>query len=116
MGCVASRALRRYRKKVEKDEEYIRQVKALGDVVEHSIMQNIAVDIYQAGAGAGVGGHACTRACERAHARAFAESIAATRTGGTPPVDPRTEPVLHAYRRVRGKDMVPVSSMKLQSQ
>eukprot|EP00308_Calcidiscus_leptoporus_P024516 CAMPEP_0119354926 /NCGR_PEP_ID=MMETSP1334-20130426/3893_1 /TAXON_ID=127549 /ORGANISM="Calcidiscus leptoporus, Strain RCC1130" /LENGTH=570 /DNA_ID=CAMNT_0007368641 /DNA_START=65 /DNA_END=1777 /DNA_ORIENTATION=+ len=37
----------RYRKKVEKDEEYIRQVKALGDAVEHSIMQNIAVDIYQ---------------------------------------------------------------------
>jgi hypothetical protein len=37
----------RFRKKVEKDEEYIRQVKALGDAVEHSIMQNIAVDIYQ---------------------------------------------------------------------
>ena len=32
---------------MEKDEEYIRQVKALGDAVEHSIMQNIAVDIYQ---------------------------------------------------------------------
>jgi len=37
----------RFRKKVEKDESYIAQIKALGDVVEHSIMQNIAVDIYQ---------------------------------------------------------------------
>ena len=37
----------RYRKKVEKDEEYIRQIKSLGDSVEHSIMQNNAVDIYQ---------------------------------------------------------------------
>jgi len=37
----------RYRKKVEKDEEYIRQVKALGEGVEHSIMQNSAIDIYQ---------------------------------------------------------------------
>lgn len=37
----------RFRKKVEKDETYIAQIKALGDVVEHSIMQNIAVDIYQ---------------------------------------------------------------------
>jgi len=37
----------RYRKKVEKDEDYIRQVKSLGDAVEHSIMQNISVDIYQ---------------------------------------------------------------------
>lgn len=39
---------RRYRKKAEKDEEYIRQVKSMGETVEHSIMQNIAVDIYQA--------------------------------------------------------------------
>jgi len=37
----------RYRKKVEKDEEYIKQVKALGEGVEHSIMQNVAIDIYQ---------------------------------------------------------------------
>lgn len=34
----------RYRKKVEKDEEYIRQVKALGEVIEGPIMQNIAAD------------------------------------------------------------------------
>tara|TARA_B110001452_G_scaffold81694_1_gene66792 strand:+ start:48 stop:941 length:894 start_codon:yes stop_codon:yes gene_type:complete len=37
----------RYRKKVEKDEEYIKQVKALGEGVEHSIMQNSAIDIYE---------------------------------------------------------------------
>ena len=33
---------RRYKKKVEKDEDYIRQVKSLGDAVESSIMQNYA--------------------------------------------------------------------------
>ncbi|KAL3933904.1 MAG: hypothetical protein SGPRY_000072 [Prymnesium sp.] len=38
---------RRYKKKVEKDEDYIRQVKNLGDAVEQSIMQNYAIDIYQ---------------------------------------------------------------------
>jgi hypothetical protein len=37
----------RYRKKVEKDEDYIRQVVALSETVELSIMQNIAVDIYE---------------------------------------------------------------------
>ena len=37
----------RYRKKVEKDEEYIRQVKALGDAVEGDIKMNYAIDIYQ---------------------------------------------------------------------
>lgn len=37
----------RFRKKVEKDEEYIREVKALADVVEHSIRQNNAIDIYE---------------------------------------------------------------------
>ena len=37
----------RYKKKVEKDEEYIRQVKNLGEAVESSIMQNYAIDIYQ---------------------------------------------------------------------
>lgn len=37
----------RYRKKVEKDEEYIKQVKALGDAVEGDIKQNYAIDIYQ---------------------------------------------------------------------
>lgn len=38
---------RRYKKKVEKDEEYVRQIKNLGDMVEQSIMQNYAIDIYQ---------------------------------------------------------------------
>ncbi|KAG8468793.1 hypothetical protein KFE25_007311 [Diacronema lutheri] len=37
----------RFRKKVEKDEEYIREVKALADVVEHHIKQNNAIDIYE---------------------------------------------------------------------
>ena len=38
---------RRYKKKVEKDEEYIKQIKALGDAVEGDIKQNYAIDIYQ---------------------------------------------------------------------
>ena len=38
---------RRYKKKVEKDDEYIKQVKALGDAVEGDIKQNYAIDIYQ---------------------------------------------------------------------
>jgi len=37
----------RFKKKVEKDEEYIRQVRALGDAVEGDIKQNYAIDIYQ---------------------------------------------------------------------
>jgi len=37
----------RYRKKVEKDEEYLRQIKALSDEVEGSLMQNNAIDIYE---------------------------------------------------------------------
>jgi len=37
----------RFRKKVEKDDDYIRQVKALGDLVEHDIKLNYAIDIYQ---------------------------------------------------------------------
>jgi len=37
----------RYKKKVEKDEEYIRQVRALGDAIEGDIKQNYAIDIYQ---------------------------------------------------------------------
>jgi len=37
----------RYKKKVEKDEEYIRLVGVLGETVEQSIMQNIAIDIYE---------------------------------------------------------------------
>jgi len=37
----------RFRKKVEKDEEYIREVKTLADAVEHHIKQNNAIDIYE---------------------------------------------------------------------
>lgn len=37
----------RFRKKVEKDEEYNRSVKAMGDLVEHCIKQNNAIDIYE---------------------------------------------------------------------
>eukprot|EP00966_Prymnesium_polylepis_P187433 4345477-Prymnesium_polylepis.1 len=40
---------RRYKKKVEKDEDYIRQVKNLADACEQSLMQNYAIDIYQVG-------------------------------------------------------------------
>ncbi|KAI9199587.1 WD40-repeat-containing domain protein [Polychytrium aggregatum] len=37
----------RYRKKIEKDEEYIRAVQALGLSMEHCIKQNNAIDIYE---------------------------------------------------------------------
>ncbi|KAJ1536017.1 Dynein intermediate chain 2, axonemal, partial [Nowakowskiella sp. JEL0078] len=37
----------RYRKKIEKDDEYIRVVKTLGDSMEHCIKQNNAIDIYE---------------------------------------------------------------------
>ena len=37
----------RYRKKVEKDETYIKEVKAMGDAVESLIMQNRSIDIYE---------------------------------------------------------------------
>jgi len=37
----------RYRKKVEKDEDYLRQVRDLVDVVDSSLMQNVAIDIYE---------------------------------------------------------------------
>ncbi|KAI8806510.1 WD40-repeat-containing domain protein [Cladochytrium replicatum] len=37
----------RYRKKIEKDDEYLRAVKNLGSVMEHCIKQNNAIDIYQ---------------------------------------------------------------------
>ena len=37
----------RYRKKVEKDEEYMRLVKNLCDSLEHYIKQNNALDIYE---------------------------------------------------------------------
>ena len=37
----------RYRKKVEKDEEYLRQVRDLVEVVDSSLMQNVAIDIYE---------------------------------------------------------------------
>eukprot|EP00955_Chlamydomonas_euryale_P087612 364310-Chlamydomonas_euryale.AAC.8 len=39
--------LRRYRKKVEKDEDYIRTVAALGAAVEEIVKQNNVVDIYE---------------------------------------------------------------------
>ncbi|KAJ2998119.1 Dynein intermediate chain 2, axonemal [Globomyces sp. JEL0801] len=37
----------RFRKKIEKDEEYMRVIKHLGDCMEHTIKQNNAIDIYQ---------------------------------------------------------------------
>lgn len=37
----------RYRKKVEKDEEFVRTLAALGSAVEGLIKQNNAVDIYE---------------------------------------------------------------------
>ena len=37
----------RYRKKVEKDDEYVRTIKSLSEVMEHCIKQNNAIDIYE---------------------------------------------------------------------
>lgn len=37
----------RYRKKVEKDEMYIQTIQNLGNVMEHCICQNNAIDIYE---------------------------------------------------------------------
>ncbi|KAI8915968.1 WD40-repeat-containing domain protein [Gorgonomyces haynaldii] len=37
----------RYRKKIEKDEEYLKSIKALGDVMEMIVKQNNAIDIYE---------------------------------------------------------------------
>ena len=45
--CTEKDQTVRYKKKVEKDEEYIKQVKSLGDAVEGDIKQNYAIDIYQ---------------------------------------------------------------------
>lgn len=37
----------RYRKKVEKDEDYIKTVVSLGSAVEDLVKQNNALDIYE---------------------------------------------------------------------
>ncbi|TPX42236.1 hypothetical protein SeMB42_g02765 [Synchytrium endobioticum] len=37
----------RYRKKIEKDDEYVKSVKAMGELMEHCIKQNNAIDIYE---------------------------------------------------------------------
>ena len=77
----------RYRKKIEKDEEYIRQIKALGEGVEHSIMQNNAIDIYQvrctpsypAGAQPARRSHACPEPANRSTLRASTPTTRASR-------------------------------------
>ena len=48
----------RWRKKVEKDEDYIKQVVRLGAVVEELVKQNNAIDIYEEYFAGGVGGRA----------------------------------------------------------
>jgi dynein intermediate chain 2 len=48
MMCVAvCRAACRYRKKIEKDEDYIRTVVQLGAAVEGLVKQNNTLDIYE---------------------------------------------------------------------
>ena len=47
MCCLGVAWGRRYKKKVEKDEEYIKQVKALTSAIESDIKQNYSIDIYQ---------------------------------------------------------------------
>jgi hypothetical protein len=64
----------RWRKKVEKDEDYITQVVRLGAVLEELVKQNNAIDIYEeyfAGGRAGgrVGGRAGGRPGGRAGGR-----------------------------------------------
>ena len=41
----------RWLKKTEKDEEYIRTIKGLGESLEHMIRQNNAIDIYEVSPG-----------------------------------------------------------------
>ena len=41
----------RWLKKTEKDEEYIRTIKGLGESLEHMIRQNNAIDIYEVSLG-----------------------------------------------------------------
>jgi len=37
----------RFRKKVEKDEHYIKTIKSLGGTLEHALLQNNSIDIYE---------------------------------------------------------------------
>jgi dynein intermediate chain 2 len=37
----------RYKKKIEKDEEYMKSVQTMGNSMEHCIKQNNAIDIYE---------------------------------------------------------------------
>ena len=47
VDCTEKDQTVRYKKKVEKDEEYIKQVKSLGDAIEGDIKQNYAINIYE---------------------------------------------------------------------
>ena len=44
---LRARAARRYKKKVEKEDDYIRQIKGLANAIETDIKQNYSIDIYQ---------------------------------------------------------------------
>ena len=52
----------RYRKKVEKDEDFIRAIKGLADVADTCLRQNSAIDIYQ------VRANVSARVTQRQHA------------------------------------------------
>lgn len=52
----------RYRKKVEKDEDFIRAIKGLADVADTCLRQNSAIDIYQ------VRANGLARVTQRQHA------------------------------------------------
>ena len=47
MVLARVRAARRYKKKVEKEDDYIKQVKGLALAIESDIKQNYSIDIYQ---------------------------------------------------------------------
>lgn len=47
VDCTEAEHVIRYRKKVEKDEDYIKSIVGLGGQVEHLIKQNNALDIYE---------------------------------------------------------------------
>lgn len=64
---------RRYRKKVEKDDDYLKQITNLASAVEGDIKQNYSIDIYQVclhGHWQPRDGHDCVRSIVCTHVRA----------------------------------------------
>jgi len=47
LDCTDSEQTARFRKRVEKEEEYVNSVKTMANTVEHCLKQNNAIDIYE---------------------------------------------------------------------